>query len=164
MYDIGGIKGIHFCLLVFARGKWKKKQDETLIKNLRSDWFKLTASKETDLFDPKKLGKKLKECKICAEAFEVFKKEKGKDNGFILFSHYVPEDIKSLLDPIIDDPQVQKIYYLEQNSAYFMMPPDQFIAKINSKIKKQVSKAEFFRMIAQGGFETGVLYKIFPRL
>ncbi len=164
MYDIGKVKGIHFCLLVFARGKWKKNYGETLTKKLRSDWFKIVASKETELFDPKKLGKKLGECKICAEAYEFFKKEQGKDKGFILFSHFVPEDIKSLLDPLIEDPQVQKIYYLEQNAAYFLIPPDQFIAKLQSKIKKQVSKREFFQIVDQGQFETGVLYKIFPRL
>ena len=164
MYDIGKVKGIHFCLLVFARGKWKKNYGETLTNKLQSNWLKIVASKETELFDPKKLGKKLGECKICAEAFELFKKEKGKDNGFIRFSHFVPEDIKSLLGPLIEDPQVQKVYYLEQNSAYFLTPPDQFIAKLKSKIKKQVSIAEFFRMVDQGQFETGVLYKIFPRL
>ena len=61
----------------------------------------------------------------------------------------------------MQDPQVQKIYYLEQNSAYYMMPPDQFIAKVKSNKRERVSIDEFFRVIDYGRFETGVMYEIF---
>jgi hypothetical protein len=168
MYDIGDVKGNHFCLLVFAQGKWKKKYGDKLAEKMQTDWLKLESelgtAEKSGLFDPKKLGKKIKDCKICEAIYEHFKNQiKGADN-LILFSHYVPEEagLKMLFNALMGDPQVQKVYYLEQNSAFYMMPPDQFIAKINSNIRKRATIDEFIRLIEYGRFETGVLYEIFP--
>lgn len=167
MYDIGDIKGNHFCILIFPQGKWPKNYDETIFRKIQAEWFKMedaTGSIEKDpIINPKKLGKKLKDCKICSAVYEVFKKQQGADKGLILFSHFVPleADFKSLLNLLMDDPQIQKIYYLEQNSAFYMVPPDQFIAKVKSNARERVSIAEFIRMVDFGRFETGVRYEIF---
>ncbi len=175
MYVIGQVKGIHFCLLIFARGKWKKNYGVELTEKLQAKWLNIVANQQEkedlSLFDPKKLGKKLKDCVVCSEVYDFLKNELGKDTGIILISHFVPEEaqLKSIFAPLMEDPQVQKMYYIEQNSAYFLMTPDQFIAKMkaiqqNPDQQKKVSITEFFRLVDHGQFETGVLYKIFPKL
>jgi len=164
----GSIKGNHFCILIFAQGKWKKKYGEKLAKKMQVKWLQLETelptTEKSPLFEPKKLGKKFEDCKICVAIYEHFKKQVKDKINLILFSHYVPEEsgLKSLLNMLMEDPQVQKVYYLEQNSAFYMMPPDQFIAKIKSNIRKRASIGEFIRLIEFGRFETGVLYEIFP--
>ena len=170
MYDIGKVKGNHFCILVFPQGKWSKKFGANITKKMEAEWLKmeseLVTTKKSPLFDPKKQSKNLKECKICAAIHEAFKEHQKEYAGQVLFSHYVPEEngLKSLLTALMSDTQVQKIYYLEQNSAFYMMPPDQFIEKVQSDIRKRVSIVEFFRLIDYGRFETGVLYEIFRHL
>lgn len=167
MYDIGQMKGNHFCMLIFAQGKWKRNYGEQLFEKIQANWLNFTASigsrEENSLFDPVKEKKKCKDCKICLAIQEVLQKEMKDSNHLLLFSHYVPEaeGLKSLLTSLMENPQVQKIYYLEQNSAYYLMPPDQFIAKVKQNLRQRVSLAEFIRVIDFGRFETGVLYEIF---
>ncbi|HUX99834.1 MAG TPA: hypothetical protein VMV49_09790 [Candidatus Deferrimicrobium sp.] len=167
MYDIGHVKGNHFCMLIFAQGKWKKNYGEKLFEKMQADWLKLESEavtiEKSPLFNPQKLGKKLQDCKICSAIYESFMKHMKGSNSLVLFSHYVPDELgfKSILTPLMQDSLIQKVYYLEQNSSFYVVPPDQFIAKVKSNLHKQVSIDEFFRLMDFGRFETGVRYEIF---
>jgi hypothetical protein len=167
MYDTGKTKGNHFCMLIFAQGKWKKNYAETLFEQLQAKWLKLESDaviiEKSPLFNPEKLGKKLQDCKICAAIYESFTKHLKGSNTLLLFSHYVPDEIgfKSILTPLLQDTLIQKVYYMEQNSTFLVVPPDQFIAKIKSNRHKQISMDEFFRDMDFGRFETGIRYEIF---
>ncbi|MHA1266993.1 MAG: hypothetical protein ACTSRS_17275 [Candidatus Helarchaeota archaeon] len=168
MYPLNQIKGHHFCLLIIAQGKWKKSQEATIAQNLRSQWSNIispsTLPEHTSLFNPEKLGKKLAECPICLTIYNLFKKETKGKKYLLFFSHSVLEanELKTLFSSLLEDPLIQKLYYLEQNSTFYLIPPNEFIAKVKQNLRKRMPLPEFLRIIDYGQFETGILYELFP--
>jgi len=120
MYDQG-----HFCLLVFAQGTWKPHYKEKLIKKIADNFFSLieprseeearivgwNEAEKSPLQDPKKLDY----CKVCNRLAPLFKENLRDNEGFILFSHSIP-DLGAFLpffSNLFRETGIKKAFYLE---------------------------------------------------
>jgi len=109
MYDYG-----HFCWLILANGTWKAQYKEKLLKNVQSNFLSALKPDSVEesrqmswdenelspLFDPREIGKSQRDYQICSAISTIFEEKRGTNEGFILFSHNVPdaESFKTFMD------------------------------------------------------------------
>jgi hypothetical protein len=115
------------------------------------------------LFDPKIPEENHKPCELCHFLYDIFEKEKGQNEGLILFSHNILgwKGMKNFLLFVLGEVNVKKIYYLELDGSSYLISTKDRIPEIIKNIKqKKVKTSIFFDLFDKEKIEFSTLYEV----
>ena len=162
----------HFCILIFAQGKWSDSDRERVInpiQNKRKEkiehpypfFTKLTLRR-----DPPQFAK----CELCENLHTLFKELKGLNDTILYQGHHYlifeddKEDIKELVSIILSNEKVKK-FYLVYIKGFSEIKTTKISAMNLDELKalltfKKVNKAEFIKILEDNIFEKRTMYEI----
>ncbi len=162
----------HLCLLVFAQGTWKENYKDKLLDQIKKNFLSNMDIDDLDvwneinkspLFDPKKPGTDDKPCELCHGLYKIYEGKKGKNEGFILFSHNILgwDSTGNVLSYILGEKNVKKVYYLELDESSYLIKTKNNIPKIIKNIKEtRLNRTEFFSHLEKEELQFNTLYEI----
>ncbi len=162
----------HMCLLIFAQGTWKDNYKKRLVREVKNKFISNMDIDDVDLwseiekiplFNPKTPEENHKPCELCYSLYDIFEKEKGNNDGIILFSHNILgwKGMKNFLLFILGEVNVKKIYYLELDQSSYLISTKKRISTIIKNIKpKQVNRSVFFDLFDKEKVEFSILYEV----
>jgi len=171
---MGRITHDHFCLLLFGQGLWKDSFTRKISKETKTNFFHLSGySKDSlfctcpicnalvKLFDPLNPGDYVDFCDLCKALYNKFEGIKGQNEGIILFSHQLMNDmnqIQNLTQNLLAIEKIKKIYILEVEWVKI----SKLVPSIIEDIKHiRLKKSEFFELLKENKFEYRIIYEIF---
>lgn len=162
----------HMCLLILAQGTWKENYKKRLLIEVKNKFLSNMDIDEIDLwneiekiplFNPKRPEGNNKPCELCHSLYGIFEKEKGQNDGVILFSHNILgwKGMKDFLLFILGEINVKKIYYLELDQSSYTTDINKRIPEMIKNIKpKQVNRSNFFDLFDKEQIEFSTLYEV----
>jgi len=162
----------HVCLLIFAQDTWKENYKKRLLKEVKNKFISNMDIDDVDLwseiekiplFNPKTPEENHKPCELCYSLYDIFEKEKGNNDGIILFSHNILgwKGMKNFLLFVLGGVNVKKIYYLELDQSSYLISTKKRISIIIKNIKpRQVIRSIFFDLFDKEKIEFSTLYEV----
>ena len=162
----------HFCLIIFAQGKWNEKDRQGIRKRLRD---KRNEKKDSPYPLYTKLVyrdtmPKYADCKLCEPIYELLMELKGSNDGIIFQGHHylIPEDdmedMKELSGLILSIDSVKKFYLLYLDSFQEIKKtviPKITLNELKEKLTTRKCKIEEFKgIIIDNRFQSRIIYEI----
>ena len=113
------------------------------------------------LFDPMNPGEYVDFCDLGKALYEKFESIKGPNEGMILFSHQLMNDLdqlQTLTQTLLSNDKIKKIYVLEVEWVKISKP---IPSVINELTQKRLKKSEFLELLKQNRFEYRAIYEIY---
>ena len=164
----------HFCLLIFGQGLWKETFTKKISKETKFNFFHLSGysvdslfctcpicNALVKLFDPMNPDGYIDVCDLCTALYKRFKEIQGQNEGMILFSHQLMDDLnqlENLTQNLLTNEKIKKIYILELEWVKISKSIPLLLEDIN---QKRLRKSEFIDLIKKNLFEYKVIYEIF---
>lgn len=162
----------HFCLIIFAQGKWNEKDRQGIRKHLRNS---NSVKKDTPYPLYNKLVyrdemPKYADCKLCEPIYELLMELKGSNDGIIFQGHHylIPEDdmedLKDLAELILSIANVKKFYLLYLDSFKEIKKtviPTMTLNDLKEKLTTRKCEIEEFKMmIDTNKYQSRIIYEI----
>lgn len=162
----------HFCLIIFAQGKWNEKDRQGIRKSLSEK-----RNEEKDSPYPlytklvyRDVMPKYADCKLCEPIYELLIELKGSNDGLIFQGHHFlileddRENMKDLADSILSNDRVKKFFLLYFDSFKEIKKtiiPMITLNDLKEKLTTRKCKIEEFKtIIADNRFQSRIIYEI----
>lgn len=171
---MGRITHDHFCLLIFGQGLWKDSFTKKISKETKTSFFHLSGysidslfctcpicNALVKLFDPLNPGDYVDFCDLCKALYKKLEDIKEHNEGLILFSHQLMQDLnrlQNLTQSLLSNDKIKKLYILEVEWVKISKPIPQVINEISHN---RLKKSEFFELLKANKYEYRVIYEIF---
>lgn len=162
----------HFCILIFAQGKWNNTDREGIINPIRE-------KRKENIHDPYPFFTKLTlrrdppqfaMCELCERLHDLFKEIKGENDAILYQGHHYliyeddKEDMKELVDIILSNEKVKKFYLIYiKGFSELKTTKIRTIDLIRLKAlltSKKVSKTDFVKILDENKFENRIVYEV----
>ena len=162
----------HFCILIFAQGKWKDIDREGIISPIREkrkekkDYPYPFFTKLTLRRDPPQFAM----CELCEGLHNLFEDLKGQNDAILYQGHHYlileddKEDMKELVSIILSNEKVKKLY-LVYIKGFSELKTTKIRAMDLNGLKalltfKKVSKTDFIVILEENKFEKRIVYEV----
>ena len=171
---MGRITHDHFCLLIFGQDFWKENFTQKISKETKTSFFHLSGYSEDSLFctcpicnslvkffDPMNPGEFVDFCDLGKALYKKFESIKEQNEGMILFSHQLMNDLdqlQTLTQTLLSNDKIKKIYVLEVERVKISKPIPSIM---NELTQKRLKKSEFLELLKENRFEYRTIYEIY---
>ena len=162
----------HFCVLIFAQGKWDEKDRESIINPIQKkrkenlDYPYPFFTKLTLRRDPPHFAK----CELCENLHSLFEELKGPNDAILYQGHHYlifeddKEDMKELVNNILSNEKVKK-FYLVYIKGFSELKTTKIRAMDLNELKvllpfKKVNKTDFIGILEENKFEKRIIYEV----
>jgi len=162
----------HFCVLIFAQGKWNEKDRESVINPIQEkrkenlDYPYPFFTKLTLRRDPPHFAK----CELCENLHSLFEELKGSNDAILYQGHHYlifeddKEDMKELVNIILSNEKVKK-FYLVYIKGFSELKTTKIRAMDLNELKvllpiKKVNKTDFIDILEENKFEKRIVYEV----
>ena len=162
----------HFCILIFAQGKWNHNDREGVINPIRE-------KRKENIDDPYPFFTKLTlrrnppqfaTCQLCESLHSLFEELRGQNDAILYQGHHYlifdddKEDMKELVNLILSNEKVKK-FYLIYIKGFSEIKTTKIRAMDLNELKalltfKKVGKTEFIQILEDNIFEKRTVYEI----
>jgi len=162
----------HFCVLIFAQGKWNDKDREEVNNPIRK-------KRKENIVDPYPFFTKLTlrrdppqfaMCELCENLYTFFEELKGPNDAILYQGHHYlifeddKEDMKELVSIILSNEKV-KIFFLVYIKGFSELKTTKILAMDLNELKalltlKKVSKTDFIDILEENKFEKRIVYEV----
>ena len=162
----------HFCVIIFAQGKWNDKDRASIRKSL-IEKHNMCSDNPYPLFTKLTYREKkpsYSDCNLCGPIYEMFQEISGTNDNIIYQGHHYllpeddKEDMKELTKIILGNPKVKKFYLLYLDS--FGEVDRNVIKKwtLNDLKERLTSKlsnsSEFETLVDENKFKSRIIFEI----